>query len=91
MKPAWKVTSTTTLTPISGLVLFTYTNHLSVINNTDGDIELYIGDTSYPQIIIPKLTMLAFDNFQVQGQAYIKNITGTGGDVYLHFWKKEQY
>ena len=84
--PAYKVTSTTTLTAVSNCVVTPQTNHLSVMNLTDGDIELYVGDTVNPQIICPKATLLAFDNKSTNGQAYVRNSTGTGGAVYLHFW-----
>jgi hypothetical protein len=62
-----------------------------VINQTDGDVEVYFGQTDHPDIICPSNLNLAFDGFQLQGQVYIKNSTGTGGSVYLHFWKKENY
>lgn len=88
---AYKLTSTTTLTEQVGIDVFIYTNHVSVINQTDGDVELYFGQTDSPDIILPKNYNLAFDNFQVQGKIYLRNSTGTGGSVYLHLWKKENY
>lgn len=90
-KPAYKFTSSTVLTAVPECVLDTRTNHISVMNKTDGDIEVYIGHTTFPIMIIPSGVALTGDEFEQQGQLYIKNSTGTGGDVYIHFWKKEIY
>jgi hypothetical protein len=86
---AKKVTSTTTLTAVSGMIGAINTDHISVINKSDGDVEVYAdGDDLNPAIICPTEVYLAFDNFIFQGQLKIKNSTGTGGDVYLHIWKE---
>lgn len=90
-RAAFKFTSSTTLTPVPDCILEIKNNHISIMNKTDGDIEIYIGFLDYPVLIVPSDIGIAYDEFQSQGQMYIKNTTGTGGDVYIHFWKKELY
>jgi hypothetical protein len=57
------------------------------MNLTDGDVELYIGNQIDPKIICPKNALLAFDSVSYEGQAYVRNSTGAGGSVYIHFWR----
>lgn len=90
-RSAYKFTSSTILTAVPNCVLDTYTNHISVMNKTDGDIEVYVSSDTFPIMIIPSGVALSADELQAQGQMSIKNTTGTGGDVYIHFWKKESY
>jgi hypothetical protein len=82
-----KVTSTTTITAVPGMIFGPYCDHISVLNKTDGDVEVYLGNQVIPAIIVPTDTFLAFDFFEYSGQVYIKNSTGTGGSVYIHGWK----
>lgn len=88
-KRAYKVSSTTTIAAVSDYDTETIFNKVSVVNNTDGDVEVYFGQQDVPQLIVPYKGRLAFDGFIAQGQAYIKNLTGTGGDVYLHVWRHD--
>lgn len=90
-KRAYKAVSTNVLTAISDCILEIRNNHISVINKTDGDLEIYINETDNPVLIIPSGVGLAYDDFLAQGQVYIKNSTGTGGEVYIHVWKREHY
>ena len=88
-KRAYKATSTTSIAPIVDYDTGTMFNKVSVVNLTDGDVEVYFGQQTVPQLIVPFEAELAFDGFTVQGQAYIKNLTGTGGLVYLHVWRHD--
>ena len=86
---AYKATSTTSIAPIADFDTGTMFNKVSVVNLTDGDVEVYFGQQEVPSLIVPYQVELAFDGFVVQGQAYIKNLTGTGGLVYLHVWRHD--
>jgi len=88
-KRAYKVASTTTIAAVSDYDDQTPFNKVSVVNTTDGDVEVYFGQQTNPQLIVPYQSELAFDGFTVQGQAYVRNLTGTGGDVYLHVWRHD--
>ena len=85
----FKVISTTTKTDIPGCIAMTDSNHLSIMNRSDGDVEVYAGPSPYPIIICPSNVALAFDEFTFQGQISIKNSTGGGGPVYIHIWKRD--
>lgn len=86
---AFKAISTTTKTAVAGAIAQTDSNHFSIMNRSDGDVEVYIGDSPLPEIICPSNVALAFDEFTYQGQVYIKNSTGSGGPVYIHTWKRD--
>ena len=87
-KRAYKQTSTTSLVNISGFDTGTVFDRISVVNLTDGDVEVYLSaDTSTPILIVASNLKLAFDEFRFRGQIAIKNSTGTGGAVYIHVWQ----
>lgn len=86
---AYKLTTTTSIAPFSEYDTGTLFNKVSVMNLSDGDVEVYFGQQEIPSLIVPTQTELAFDGFTFQGQAYAKNSTGTGGDVYLHVWRHD--
>jgi hypothetical protein len=90
-KRSYSQASTTTIAALSPSTYDTSTqfNHVAVVNDTDGTLELYFGQQTLPDLLIPEGVTLAFDGFLVQGQCYIRNSTGTGGDVTLYVWRYE--
>lgn len=85
---SYKVTSTTSFAPVSGYSATAPYNKVAVQNNSDGDVEIYFGDTA-TNIIVLQGWGVALDGFQVKGTANVKNITGTGGSVVLTVWAYE--
>lgn len=84
------VTSTVTLTDIPNWDTRTRFTNITVENNTNGDVELYLGTDAFVSITCKQDTYRAFDGFVTQGSAKIKNSTGTGGEVIIHVWREEE-
>ena len=84
-------TSTTSIAALDASNYDTATlfNHVAVVNDTDGTLEVYFGQQTIPDIILPIDTSLAFDGFLAKGQCYIKNSSGTGGAVTVYVWRYE--
>lgn len=77
-------TSTTSYVAVTEITGVPNIREFSVQNQTDGDIAIRFGDTTgEPDFIIPKGVSYVHDSEEVAGQMYIKNLTGTGGTVYV--------
>lgn len=81
------VTSTTSYAAVSGIDGSPDIRELSVQNLTDGDIALQFGGTSgQPHLVVTQGMSYMHDSDALQGQLYIKNLTGSGGTVYIRAW-----
>lgn len=77
-------TSTTSYAEVSGIVGQPNIREFSVQNLTDGDIAIQFNGTSGdPHFVVARGLAYVHDSDECQGQMYIKNITGTGGTVYV--------
>lgn len=77
-------TSTTSYAAVSGITGSPNIREFSVINKTDGDIAIRFGGTSGdPDFVVAQGMAYVHDSEEVAGQMYIKNLTGTGGTVYV--------
>jgi hypothetical protein len=63
---------------------------IAIENFTDGEVQLAYSNLE-PIIISKEDTMKVFDSWDTRGQIYIRNSTGTGGTVLLHFWRGHEY
>ena len=86
-KRSYNITSTTVLTAVSDYDTVSTNDRVSVENNSDGDVELYWGQTMQADVYSCQNTFRAYDGFHTKGQMYIKNVTGTGGEVVVHVWR----
>jgi hypothetical protein len=80
-------TSTTSYAAVSGITGTPNIREFSVQNLTDGDIAIQFGSTSgNPHIVVARGLAYVHDSDEMTGQMYIKNLTGTGGTVYVRAW-----
>lgn len=61
-------------------------NHILVRNYTDGDVEIAFGDTTYPDMVIKEDSDVVLDDFYGKSPVYVRNSSGTGGNVYIKVW-----
>ncbi len=80
-------TSTTSYAAVTGITGAPNIREFSVQNMTDGDIAIQFGGTSGdPHIVVAEGLAYVHDSDEMTGQMYIKNLTGTGGTVYVRAW-----
>jgi hypothetical protein len=90
-KRSYDLTSTTTPQAVSDYDHITLFNHVSVLNKSDGDVEIYFGDANTnTNLICPKNTLMVFDKFSFSGNAYYYNKSGSGGQVILTVWQDDE-
>ncbi len=82
------LTSNLTAQPVANYDVDAPFNHVSVTNNTDGNVEVYFGSERV-NLIVAQGFVIAFDGFTAKGQAYVRNISGSGGEVVLVLWASE--
>lgn len=60
---------------------------ISLKNYTDGDVLIAFRSTTYPDIVLKQdmLEVLEYLN-NVSSPIYVKNLTGSGGNVYIKIW-----
>lgn len=61
-------------------------NHISVQNYTDGDIEVAWEEATEADILVKKDTSGMYDFIFGNSPIYVRNVSGTGGNVYFKVW-----
>jgi hypothetical protein len=79
--------SNTSYAAVTGIDGTPNIREFTVQNLTDGDIAIQFGGTAGdPHIVVSEGLAYVHDSDEMVGQMYIKNLTGSGGTVYVRAW-----
>jgi expansin (peptidoglycan-binding protein) len=76
-------TSTPSYVAVTGIDGSPNIREFSIQNMTDGDIAIRFGSSGDPHYVVTEGMSFINDSDENRGQMYIKNLTGTGGTVYV--------